>query len=182
MCFFCSRQVSVCCSNQKFELLRVYHRDQCVNVHSSHTLRRLTNHVAVSPGALLYYDYFLTFTEEVVHFWSPLQCNWGTVIFLLNRYIAVFGHIPVVAQLFIPDSIKTTCSTLQLYHNCVTIVVQVIAASMKTYFCVYFLLTCSFSCSCHDFTGPCIMEQKQSDPHVHASNSEHRDRFWNCEQ
>ena len=49
---------------------------------------------------ILYYDYTLTFSREVESFW-PHQNRVGFVsfIYFLNRYVAIFGHIPVVFRL-----------------------------------------------------------------------------------
>ncbi len=44
--------------------------------------------------ALLYYDHILTFPAEVSHVWSqPISPN--TLLFLLNRYVALLGNIVV---------------------------------------------------------------------------------------
>ncbi|KAI9432964.1 hypothetical protein H4582DRAFT_2082796 [Lactarius indigo] len=44
--------------------------------------------------ALLYYDHILTFPAEVSHIWSqPISVN--TLLFLLNRYVALLGNITV---------------------------------------------------------------------------------------
>ena len=53
----------------------------------------------LSPSALLYYDYFLTFDMEVERFWgrppSLISCG-----FFLNRYLSILGHIPVTLEFF----------------------------------------------------------------------------------
>jgi len=91
------------------------------------------NYVAASPAALLYYDYILTFNTEVMRFWFPLQFNCGTVLFLLNRYVAIFGHIPFLTELFILDAKEKQCHVLQLYHQCLTIIIHVLAECSKTF-------------------------------------------------
>ena len=52
------------------------------------------------PG-ILYYDYLLTFSREVEYFWpiSRPCMNGISVIFFLNRYLAIFGHIPIAMAL-----------------------------------------------------------------------------------
>jgi hypothetical protein len=49
---------------------------------------------------ILYYDYTLTFSSEVESFW-PHQNPLGFVstIYFLNRYVAIFGHIPIALRL-----------------------------------------------------------------------------------
>jgi len=84
----------------------------------------------ISPITLLYYDYISTFNDEVIHFWSPLRYNWGTVVFLLTRYLAIFGYTPVVAKLFISNGKEKQCTALESYHDCITVAVQIIAATV----------------------------------------------------
>ncbi|TBU31242.1 hypothetical protein BD311DRAFT_776228 [Dichomitus squalens] len=49
--------------------------------------------------AILYYDYALTIVAEVERFWMR---RWSLVslIFFLNRYLSLLGHIPVAYELF----------------------------------------------------------------------------------
>ncbi|KAJ8073374.1 hypothetical protein PM082_011648 [Marasmius tenuissimus] len=49
---------------------------------------------------LLYYEYIITFGAEVSRIWAHTSFNAPTVIFYLNRYVAVFGHIPIVLEYF----------------------------------------------------------------------------------
>src|ERR1700761_6381707 len=54
--------------------------------------------------AILYYDYALTFSREVEHFWPnpyyrTVRTGWVSFVFLLNRYFAILGHIPIVIGL-----------------------------------------------------------------------------------
>jgi hypothetical protein len=53
---------------------------------------------------ILYYDYTLTFSREVEFFW-PHENRIGCVSFLffLNRYVAIFGYVPIVLSL-VPGS------------------------------------------------------------------------------
>lgn len=55
--------------------------------------------------AILYYDYALTLSTEVERFWSSPSFSWGSTFFYLNRYLALFGHIPIVAQDFFVSDI-----------------------------------------------------------------------------
>ena len=57
-------------------------------------------------SVILYYDYALTFSREVESFW-PHQNPVGFVssIFFLNRYVAIFGHIPIALRLLGLESI-----------------------------------------------------------------------------
>jgi hypothetical protein len=56
-------------------------------------------------SVILYYDYNLTFSSEVESFW-PHRNRLGFVssVYFLNRYVAVFGHIPIVLKLLVLES------------------------------------------------------------------------------
>ncbi|KAJ7270447.1 hypothetical protein C8J57DRAFT_976682, partial [Mycena rebaudengoi] len=49
--------------------------------------------------AILLYDYALTLGREVARYWGT-RLTWGSFCFYLNRYIAIFGTIPIVVQYF----------------------------------------------------------------------------------
>ncbi|KAF8198553.1 hypothetical protein BJ912DRAFT_1039409 [Pholiota molesta] len=87
------------------------------------------------------YEYCLTFVSEVERFWTggPLNCASG--LFYMNRYLVLFGHIPVMIEFFwatsnpakIKELIRYTsqiCQKLQSYHQFLAIAIQVIVASM----------------------------------------------------
>jgi hypothetical protein len=49
---------------------------------------------------ILYYDYTLTFSREVEFFWPHRnRIGWVSSIYFLNRYVAIFGYIPIVLRL-----------------------------------------------------------------------------------
>ena len=53
---------------------------------------------------ILYYDYTLTFSREVEFFWPhENRVGWVSSLYFLNRYVAIFGYIPIVLRL-IPGS------------------------------------------------------------------------------
>jgi Family of unknown function (DUF6533) len=55
-------------------------------------------------SVILYYDYALTFSREVEFFWPhENRVGWVSSLYFLNRYVAIFGHIPIVLRL-IPGS------------------------------------------------------------------------------
>lgn len=56
--------------------------------------------------ALLYYDYFLTLSDEVDRLWHRGPHSWLSIIFFANRYLALLGHIPFVYIIFM-DPCKT---------------------------------------------------------------------------
>jgi len=73
---------------------------------------------------VLFYDYALTFRMEVSGYWSPLQHDWGTVIFLLNRYVSLFGNIPDILETFYRYPTEKRCRPLQNYHGYLFIIIQ----------------------------------------------------------
>jgi len=57
--------------------------------------------IASVAVALLYYDYFLTFTREVEWIWlAPHKLSWASAFFFVNRYLSFFGHMPYVYEFF----------------------------------------------------------------------------------
>lgn len=50
--------------------------------------------------AIALYEYFLTFVSEVERFWTGGSLNWATGLFYANRYLVLFGHIPVMIEYF----------------------------------------------------------------------------------
>ncbi|KAK6992641.1 hypothetical protein R3P38DRAFT_2802204 [Favolaschia claudopus] len=49
--------------------------------------------------AVFYYDYLLTFGTEVSRYWGT-RLTWASFLFYLNRYVSLFGTIPVILQFF----------------------------------------------------------------------------------
>ena len=71
--------------------------------HSVHFIISPASHNAdyyTSRAAILVYDYCLTFLTEVETCWSVGKLNWGLGLFYLNRYLTLFGYVPVMLQFF----------------------------------------------------------------------------------
>ena len=49
--------------------------------------------------AILYYDYLLTFGDEVRFFWRRRPGS-VTILFFVNRYLSIVGNVPVILQSF----------------------------------------------------------------------------------
>ena len=82
---------------------------------------------------LLYYDYLLTFGRERRLFWSWHHLKrWGSIMFFLNRYLGVVGHVPVFIYIFArPGStLYLVCDPVHLYHQCLAVIVQTFVACM----------------------------------------------------
>lgn len=65
--------------------------------------------------AVLYYDYTLTIADEVKFFWKTASFSWASVLFVLNRYLGLFGHIPVIVVYFgnIPETVSTSFELME---------------------------------------------------------------------
>lgn len=50
--------------------------------------------------AILYYDYILVAPTEVDRFWKTFRPSGVSILYLLNRIISLFGHIPVIVLYF----------------------------------------------------------------------------------
>ncbi|KAI0665122.1 hypothetical protein C8Q70DRAFT_929897 [Cubamyces menziesii] len=96
---------------------------------------RLTDILVVASAAILYYDYSLTLGAEVDRFWRVGRCSFVNILFVLNRYLALLGAIPVCFEFF-GDLPRESCRKLQTFHQYYTIVSQtivVIVLSIRTY-------------------------------------------------
>ena len=60
--------------------------------------------------AILLYDYCLTFAAEVERCWRVRQLNWSLAFFYLNRYLVLFGHVPIMLEYFWSNPNKTEVS------------------------------------------------------------------------
>lgn len=87
-------------------------------------LNSLTN---LPPLAILYYDYLLTLPLEIQYLWYPNKLGWFTVACLLNRYLPVFGHIPLAVSYMTRSDNLPLCQGLHVYHEIFGIFVQSLA-------------------------------------------------------
>ncbi|KAF9461030.1 hypothetical protein BDZ94DRAFT_1299507 [Collybia nuda] len=67
--------------------------------------------------ALLVYEYFLTLTKEVERFWGLQRITWPTFFFYLNRYLTLFGHVPVMVEYFWYPMVDSKRETLIRIHR-----------------------------------------------------------------
>ncbi|KAI6166376.1 hypothetical protein EDD17DRAFT_1547963 [Pisolithus thermaeus] len=81
-----------------------------------------TTSLAVASCVLFIYDYALTFAKEIDLFWLQPRRTWVFAFFIANRYIGLFGRIPVFLALFPPNR----CSGLQLFNGIVALALQII--------------------------------------------------------
>ncbi|KAA1473152.1 hypothetical protein DENSPDRAFT_881815 [Dentipellis sp. KUC8613] len=94
---------------------------------------------------ILYYDFVLTLAQEIELYWpSQHPLGWASSIFLVNRYLTVLGHFPIVAELFLTykqagavdlwnssfASAGQTCIAIQGYHNYYIVILQLLVAAL----------------------------------------------------
>ena len=62
---------------------------------------------------MLYYDYSLTLSTEVEHFWKRARISLVSVLFVVNRYLGLLGSIPVALEYFVhfTPQVCTVCFT-----------------------------------------------------------------------
>ncbi|KAH8101874.1 hypothetical protein BXZ70DRAFT_932266, partial [Cristinia sonorae] len=85
-------------------------------------LQRYLNLVAF---AILYYDYGLTASQEYERYWFTGTFTWTALLFFVMRYISVFGHVPVIAHIFLDDE-GPLCSAMLLYHQILAMLIQLL--------------------------------------------------------
>jgi len=81
----------------------------------------------LSLVAFLFYDYLLTWSSEVSLYWLDWRFTSTSFFFLANRYVSLFGHIPVIIEFFAPIS-PESCDRFALYHQCYSGVSSVLIA------------------------------------------------------
>ncbi|KAJ6529152.1 hypothetical protein DFH09DRAFT_155827 [Mycena vulgaris] len=92
---------------------------------------QVSRHLVFIPFAILLYDYALTFEQEVTRYWGA-SLTWGTLLFYVNRYSALFGTIPVFVEYLLTttDPNNKVCAGLQAYHRYFALLSQVLAATI----------------------------------------------------
>lgn len=83
--------------------------------------------------ALLYYDYALTLDLECRLFWSRRGFGqWGSLLFFLNRYCGILGHVPFVMQKFVrpKSALYLLCQPVHPYRQALAFTSQSIIGCM----------------------------------------------------
>ncbi|TBU34706.1 hypothetical protein BD311DRAFT_773757 [Dichomitus squalens] len=60
----------------------------------------LNRYLTILALSILYYDYLLTFGDEVAHFWGKAKMSLVSVLFVFNRYLGLLGPVPVITEFF----------------------------------------------------------------------------------
>jgi hypothetical protein len=112
--------------------------------------------------AILYYEYALTTGMEYERFWSR-DFSWASFFFYINRYLALFGQVPIIALYFWPIrsshalqvslSSFTMCYPLVLFWGtivdvCHFYLVGKLAYTIAQNHTVATLYTCTLSITC----------------------------------
>ncbi|KAJ7773826.1 hypothetical protein B0H16DRAFT_1510119 [Mycena metata] len=92
----------------------------------------ITRYLILIPYTIVVYDYALTVKQEVARFWGT-TLTWGTALFYLNRYSALFGTVPIVTEYFMTtnDPTKTAlCHAFSQYHTYFALLSQILVSVM----------------------------------------------------
>ncbi|KZV68341.1 hypothetical protein PENSPDRAFT_687316 [Peniophora sp. CONT] len=96
----------------------------------------LANCLIFVPLVILIYEYAVTLEREVKLYWPPRhRVGWVSSVFLINRYLSLFGHIPILYSMLGHRSLPY-CTFLITYHSFYEIVLQLLVAAlcmMRTY-------------------------------------------------
>ncbi|KZP03550.1 hypothetical protein FIBSPDRAFT_968891 [Athelia psychrophila] len=86
------------------------------------------------PFVILYYDYSLTFADEVERFWNRNNFTWTSLFFFINRYLVLLGNIPVLfAASWDPSNISSKILArvrITNYHAFLEILSQLVIGIM----------------------------------------------------
>ncbi|KAI0302841.1 hypothetical protein B0F90DRAFT_1816388 [Multifurca ochricompacta] len=85
----------------------------------------------IIPLVILYYDYVLTFSWEVECFWPHrYRMGWVSFMFFLNRYMSIFGYIPLIMGLSFKKSFGNDlfCQRMDRYNEYFEMLLQSLVA------------------------------------------------------
>jgi len=82
-----------------------------------------TTYLDTASLAILYYDYVLTFSDEHDRFWRECRYSWMTWLFFCNRYVSLFGFLPLFVSLLLPWPLEK-CQVLAQYRVALQIAVM----------------------------------------------------------
>ncbi|KAI0259173.1 hypothetical protein BC834DRAFT_974497 [Gloeopeniophorella convolvens] len=96
--------------------------------------RDVNHYLALASFVILYYDYLLTLPREIEYLWPPRhRVTFASSLYFLNRYMAIFGHMPVAYEIFAASpshqvDILSSCRSLQRFNEYYVAVSQLFAA------------------------------------------------------
>lgn len=93
----------------------------------------VTHILTFTPYSIIYYDYFLTLSDEVELFWlHPDKFNLFSYLFLFNRYVSFFGNLQILSFGLIGriDFILQSCKASHIYHMVLLLVQQTVVGAL----------------------------------------------------
>ncbi|KAF9525426.1 hypothetical protein CPB83DRAFT_859539 [Crepidotus variabilis] len=141
--------------------------------------RNYKYYIGLISITILYYDYYLTFAMEIDRMWSRGGFSLAMTLFYVNRYVNIFGHIPVMVEYFWVSSSShkiQICHSLQSYHQYFSIVVQLVIATLlsirvyalygrrrRVLFLLFAVILAAFAAGCWSF----ISKKKEEKPSIY---------------
>ncbi|CAL1715324.1 unnamed protein product [Somion occarium] len=121
----------------------------------SHT--RLHGYMHTAATVLIWYDYFLTLSDEIQYFWGR-RLTWATSLFFINRYVVlltqtfnlypkVASHVTFQVSKIAIGFILTGSGVLQQFIVDMILCVRLYAIYNKSKRVLFFLLTLLFACT-----------------------------------
>ncbi|KZV68339.1 hypothetical protein PENSPDRAFT_19744 [Peniophora sp. CONT] len=90
----------------------------------------IANCLVFVPLVILFYEYIATFEREVRVYWPPRNpLGWVSCVFLVNRYLSLLGHIPILYSVFGNMSYEF-CANLFIYHSYYEIALQLFVGAL----------------------------------------------------
>ncbi|VDC07452.1 unnamed protein product [Peniophora sp. CBMAI 1063] len=92
----------------------------------------LANCLIFVPLTILIYEYIVTMEREIKLYWPPRhRVGWVSSVFLVNRYLSLLGHIPILYSMLGHRS-SSYCTFLVSYHSFYEIVLQLLVGALCT--------------------------------------------------
>lgn len=96
---------------------------------------RIYDYIQVSSQAVLLFDYFITFSDEVEYIWGR-KANPATILFYVTRYLPFFDGTIHLAKEFLPTPSHMMCNILYHLQGWIYIFAYLVADSiliLRTY-------------------------------------------------
>ncbi|THV06554.1 hypothetical protein K435DRAFT_834217 [Dendrothele bispora CBS 962.96] len=86
------------------------------------------NYAVLVTSVILYYDFLLTFRDEVEYFWKRSRNTLVAILFFMNRYLVLLGNIPTLVFRFWSHSSfsHTSCQAKEFYNQFFLAIIQLI--------------------------------------------------------
>jgi len=91
---------------------------------------RVEDSMALVSVTLLFYDYFLTFGDEVEFIWRRPKKSLTSVLYLTNRYFTPAACVICMIALFSPNWTLKSCDSFSKFEGLMTLVTVMIAEAL----------------------------------------------------